>query len=172
MMKLFVLLLAVTVNGASAALRGITSFEDYVAVANSCSNRANPMNCLDCVGRNGADKECNPNSAHSVKYSCTEGQHFCCTESNIKETDFDDPTKYGQCKACAKNGEEVKMNLYKDNGEQVDDSELQYLCCSGEVSDVTMISGMGPMNEDGTESSPFGTISGTCSESPGSIKLE
>ena len=26
-------------------------------------------------------------------------------------------------------GEEVSMNMYKDNGEQVDDSELQYLCC-------------------------------------------
>jgi len=96
MMKLFVVLLlaAVTVNGASAALRGITSvsfehimctfivhrhllqyhiglstysftephyvpyvmqFEDYVAVTNSCENRANSKNCLDCVGRNGAD---------------------------------------------------------------------------------------------------------------------
>ena len=102
-------------------------FEDYVAVANSCENRANPKNCLDCVGRNGADKECNENSAHSVKYSCTEGQHFCCTESNIKETDFDDKSKegkskYGMCKACAEDGEEVSMNMYKDNGEQVDDS--------------------------------------------------
>ena len=57
--------------------------------------------------------------------------------------------------------------MYKDNGEQVDDSELQYLCCSGEVSDVTAISGT---NEDGTE---FGDISGVCSETPGgSIKLE
>ena len=125
------------------------------------------MNCLDCVGRNGADKQCNSNSAHSVKYSCTEGQHFCCTESNIKETDFDLPDKYGMCKACAENGEEVKMNMYKDNGEQVDDSELQYLCCSGEVSDVSAISGVTP---DGP---PFGEISGVCSETPGgSIKLE
>ena len=128
------------------------------------------MNCLDCKGRKGPDK-CNPNSHHSVKYSCTEGQHFCCTESNIKETDFDDKSKegkskYGMCTACAENGEEVKMNMYKDNGEQVDDSELQYLCCSGEVSDVSAISGI---NEDGTE---FGEISGVCSETPGSIKLE
>ena len=151
----------------------IIQFEDYVAVANSCSNRANPMNCLDCRGRNGPDKTCNPESAHPVKYSCYEGQHFCCTVSNIIDTDFDDSDKYGQCKICAKDGEEVSMNLYKENGDQRDDSELQYSCCSGEISDVTMISGMGPMNEDGTVSSPFGTISGTCSETPGeSIKLE
>ena len=64
------------------------------------------------------------------------------------------------------------MNMYKDNGEQVDDSELQYLCCSGEVSDVTAVSHVGPINEDGTEGPPSGEISGTCSETPGSIKLE
>lgn len=108
-----------------------------------------------------------------MKYSCTEGQHFCCTDSDIKETDFDDKSKegkskYGMCKACADNGEEVSMNMYKDNGEQVDDSELQYLCCSGEVSDVSAISGIIT-----AEGPPFGEISGVCSETPGgSIKNE
>ena len=64
----------------------------------SCANRQNPMNCLDCRGIPSGADECT-SETFSVRYSCDEGQEFCCTVSNIRQTDFDKPETYGQCVA-------------------------------------------------------------------------
>ena len=123
------------------------------------------MNCIDCIGPSGIGKRwthaeaCEHNAAggYGVPYSCEEGQKFCCNESDIKETAFGNPDKYGTCTAedgtgtggnnrrpCAKDGAEVSMNLYDDefSPEQNDPSELKKACCSGKVGGMSCESGV------------------------------
>ena len=79
-------------------LKEVEEFSTAELTGNSCANRQNPMNCLDCRGIPSGADECT-SETFSVRYSCDEGQEFCCTVSNIRQTDFDKPETYGQCVA-------------------------------------------------------------------------
>ena len=128
---------------------------------NSCLNRKNPRNCLDCVGYNDGCTA-SADNGFSVPYSCEKGQHWCCTASNIEETDFDKPEKYGMCAMdCIEDGSPVSMNMYPNQySSKQTDSDIEDYCCSGEAHDVTAMSGVG-LDEEGREVFS-GSIDGVC----------
>ena len=117
------------------------------------------MNCLDCRGVPPGADECT-SETFSVGYTCDEGQEFCCTVSNIRQTDFDKPEIYGQCIAdnCLPDGSPVTMNLYKDGTDERNTipDDLEDQCCSGTVSDLTCTSGIT------ADDVPFGSCAGVC----------
>ena len=117
------------------------------------------MNCPDCRGLPAGADECT-SEVYSVPYSCDEGQEFCCTVSNIRQTDFDKPETYGQCVAdnCLPDGSAVTMNMYVDGtDEQRPMSDLEDQCCSGTVSQLSCISGISSDSDV-----PYGSCSGVC----------
>lgn len=160
----------------SSLLRGSEQL-GYLEKVNRCATRSNPMNCIDCIGASGNQPlVCDENSDYSVPFNCEEGQKFCCTVSNIKNTDFKDESRYGMCyeqgsghAQCIKDGEEVWMDLYKTPyGPQVD-TPVDSLCCSGKCADCTCMSATG-MDKDG-RSTYGGSCSGTCGAGQGTVKI-
>ena len=174
----------------------ILQFDEYIAKKqNSCASKPNPMNCIDCVGPNGIGTKrthaeaCDDTAAQgfSVPYSCEEGQKLCCSVSSITETNFGNPSKYGTCEkvsgsgrgntrnngrsACAKDGSMVRMNLYKNppySDEQNPITDLNDLCCSGQVGGVTCVSGTG-IDEKGRQWVD-GSCDGECGAESGPVK--
>eukprot|EP00581_Thalassiosira_minuscula_P011729 CAMPEP_0183720672 /NCGR_PEP_ID=MMETSP0737-20130205/13215_1 /TAXON_ID=385413 /ORGANISM="Thalassiosira miniscula, Strain CCMP1093" /LENGTH=226 /DNA_ID=CAMNT_0025950567 /DNA_START=21 /DNA_END=701 /DNA_ORIENTATION=+ len=171
-------------TSAASLLRG-GSLPDFLSRKNRCADRPDPMNCIDCLGPSGIGTrwthaeacEHNAASGYGVPYTCEKGQKFCCTESNIQETSFGNPNKYGTCaptgstddgadtpsnRPCAEDGVEVSMDLYKDEDscEQDDISKLKNACCSGKVGNEMCISSVALREDGGTSCS--GPCGGTC----------
>mmetsp|Transcript_5863 Transcript_5863/g.10713 ORF Transcript_5863/g.10713 Transcript_5863/m.10713 type:complete len:174 (+) Transcript_5863:19-540(+) len=142
----------------SSLLRGSEQEVSFVIEATINDSRFH-FNSINCRGVS----TCRVDSDYSQPFVCEKGQKLCCQLSNIKESNFGDPDRYGKCSVgCIPDGSPVWMDLYESRfGPQVD-TNVEDLCCSGVCADCTSISSTG-FRKDGVQWLE-GSSSGTCGD--------